>query len=201
MISLLIRIKHHVPLLWRWAEGLNSFLGGIRYKNLKRESERVLEGFRMDGFSFSIVTVRDINPIIGMRNSQRPEYIENFNPHDFNEATLSSMLANNAYSLMKVTKEGSEHIVGYFFIRSFFVGRAFHGLLTDEKFSNMGVGTSMWKISMEICRNLGLRMFATMSESNRASFRSAQKATDVEVVQNLDNNYLLIECRKKHKTY
>lgn len=201
MISLLIRIKHHIPFLWRAAEGLNSFLGGIRYKGLKKESERVLANFSMEGFSFSPVNLEDISPIIRMRNSQRPSYIENFNPHLFNEATLHSMLANNAYSLMKVTRENTQEIVGYFFIRSFFVGRAFHGLMTDEKFTNRGIGTSMWKISMEICRNQGLRMFATMSENNKASFRSAQKATDVEIVENLDNNFLLIECRQKHKKY
>lgn len=201
MISLLIRIKHHMPFLWHAAEGLNSFLGGIRYKGLKKESEKVLAAFRMEGFSFSSVTSEDIHPIIRMRNRQRPSYIENFNPHSFDETTLHSMLRNNAYSLMKVTKDGTPDIVGYFFIRSFFVGRAFHGLLTDEKFSNMGIGTSMWRISMEICRNQGLRMFATMSENNKASFRSAQKATDVEIVENLDNNYLLIECRQKHKKY
>lgn len=200
MISILIRIKHHVPFLWHAAEGLNSFLGGIRYKNLKKESEKVLSNFHMDGFSFSAVTAEDIKSIIQMRNRQRNSYIENFNPHDFNESTFQSMLANNAYSLMKVTKEGTEDIVGYFFIRSFFVGRAFHGLLTDEKFTNLGIGTSMWKASMDICKNLGLRMFATMSENNIASYRSAQKATDVEIIRNLDNNYLLIECRKRPKT-
>lgn len=201
MISLLIKIKHHIPFLWHAAEGLNSFLGGIRYKDLKKESEKVLFNCRMEGFTFSVVTAEDIKPIISMRNRQRPSYIENFNPHDFNETTLLSMLNNNAYSLMKVTKTGTEDIVGYFFIRSFFVGRAFHGLLTDEKFSNKGIGTYMWKISMEICRNKGLRMFATMSDSNKASFRSAQKATEVEIVKNLDNNYLLIECRQKSKTH
>lgn len=197
MISLLIRIKHHIPSLWRLAEGLNGFLGGIRYKNLKKESERALSNYHMDGFSFSPVTVQDVIPIIQMRNRQRPSYIENFNPHDFNESTLLSMLDNNAYSLMKVTREATDEIVGYFFLRSFFVGRAFHGLLTDEKFTNRGIGTSMWKISMEICRTMGLRMFATMSQNNRASFRSAQKATEVKIVDNLDNNYLLIECHQK----
>lgn len=201
MISLLIRIKHHIPFLWQAAEGVNSFLGGIRYKGLKKESERVLSNFRMEGFSFSAVNVDDIKPIILMRNSQRPPYIKNFNPHDFIEAKFHSMLANNAYSLMKVTREGTDEIVGYFFIRSFFVGKAFHGLLTDEKFTNQSIGTSMWKISMEICRNQGLRMFATMSENNRASFRSAQKATDIEIVRNLDNNYLLIECRQKGRIF
>lgn len=201
MISLLIRIKHKVPFLWHWAEGVNGFLGGLRYRNLKSESEKVLSDFHMEGYSFSAVALQDIEPIIIMRNRQRAEYMEDFNPHDFNEATFRSMLKNKAYSLMKVTKDKSEDIVGYFFIRSFFVGRAFHGLFTDEQFSNRGVGTSMWKISMEICRNVGLRMFATLSEGNKASFRSAQKATEVEVLRKLENDYMLIECRKKHKTY
>ncbi|MCH5229139.1 MAG: GNAT family N-acetyltransferase [Muribaculaceae bacterium] len=185
-----------MPAIWHLAEKVNSFLGGVRYKQLKGKSAEVLQNKFLEGFSFSVVQPQDIPAIIEMYTGQNPEYIKNFNPHPFNSKTLKEMSGNNAYSLMKVTEEASGELAGYFFIRSFFVGKAFHGLITAEKFANRGIGSAMWKISMEICHSVGLRMFATMSRDNKASYKSARNGTDVNIVDHLENNFILIECQK-----
>ena len=95
---------------------------------------------------------------------------------------------------MKITDRSSDRLVGYFFLRCFFIGKAFHGLITDREFVNQGLGTSMWKISMEICRQLGIRMYATISIFNLPSLKSASNATKVRVVERLENDFILIEC-------
>ena len=196
MIGLLVKIKHQMPPLWHLAEKVNSFLGAVRYKQLKAVSREVLKNRFLEGFSFSAVEPEDIPAIIEMYDRQDPEYIKNFNPHPFNRQTLNDMRGNNAYSLMKVTEDTSGELVGYFFIRSFFVGKAFHGLITDERFANRGIGSAMWKISMEICHSVGLRMFATISQDNVASYKSARNGTEVNIVNHLENNFILIECQK-----
>lgn len=198
MISLLVKIKHQCPSLWLFAEKVNSRLGGMRYSQLKAKSREVLNNKFLDGFSFSVVEPGDISAIIEMHDRQNPEYIKNFNPHPFDQQTLRDMTSNKAYSLMKVTDEASKELVGYFFIRSFFVGRAFHGLITDERFANRGIGSVMWRISMEICHSVGLKMFATMAKDNIASYKSAENGTKVNIVNQLENNFILIECCVKH---
>ena len=197
MISLLVKIKHKCPAIWRFAEKVNCFLAGARYGQLKSVSRDVIKNKFLEGFAFSPVEQGDIPAIIEMHDRQNPEYIKNFDPHPFNQQTLSDMISNKAYCMMKVNEEASGELVGYFFIRSFFVGKAFHGLLTDERHANRGIGSAMWRISMEICHRTGLSMFATMAKDNIASYKSAQNGTKVNIVNQLQNNFILIECCRK----
>lgn len=200
MISLLIKIKHQVPAIWRATENVNGFLTALRYKGLESTSQKILDKRIMEGFSFSLMRPDDIPEIINLHQRQQPEYIKNFNPHPFDRRTLLAMAGNKAYILMKVSEEASGEVVGYFFIRSFFVGKAFHGLLTDEKFAGRGIGSAMWRLSMEICRSMGLRMFATMSQDNIASYKSARNGTRVNILNRLENNFIFIECCPKETT-
>lgn len=200
MISLLIKIKHKLPAIWHLAENVNGRLTSLRFKGMQDYSRRILDQRIMEGFSFSMLKPEEIPSILELHRRQNPEYLKNFNPHPFDMETLRDMAGNRAYVLMKVTEDATGEIVGYFFIRSFFVGKAFHGLLTDEKFSGRGIGSSMWRISMEICRGLGLRMFATMAQDNIASYKSAQNGTEVNLLKKMENNFILIECCPKEKT-
>lgn len=100
---------------------------------------------------------------------------------------------------MKVTPKKQKEVVGYFFLRCFFIGTAFHGLIVDERYTNRGMGTLMWKISNEICTVYRFKMYATVSKNNLPSLVSAGKATDVKVKKNLPNDFLLIECKRKKK--
>lgn len=200
MISLLIKIKHKLPSLWLFAERVNGKLAALRFKGLKAKTRFILQKPHLEGFSFSEVKNEDIQAIIDLYSRQQHEYVRNFYPHSFDSSTLESMVANDAYCLMKVTENSSGNIVGYFFIRSFFVGKAFHGLLTDEPYANRGIGATMWKISMDICKSVGLRMFATMAKDNVASYKSAENGTDVNIINPLENDYILIECQPKQTT-
>lgn len=198
MIGFLVKIKHQCPALWFFAEKINCWLGGVRYGQLKAKSGEVLKNKFLEGFSFSLVEPDDIPAIIEMHRRQNAEYIKNFNPHPFNRQTLGDMISNRAYCMMKVSEDVSGELVGYFFIRSFFVGKAFHGLLTDERFANRGIGAAMWRISMEICHRMGLSMFATMAQDNIASYKSAVNGTEVKIINQLENNFILIKCCLKH---
>lgn len=197
MISSIIKIKHQFPFFWRLIEKVNGYLVAARYKGLDDIARSVIDETFIEGFLFSVLEFDDIHDIIEMHSRQNTDYIKNFNPHSFDRQTLEDMLENKAYCLMKVTDIVTGNIVGYFFIRCFFVGKAFHGLLTDANFANKGIGTAMWKISLEICKIIGIRMFATVSRDNIASIKSASNATEVKIVKELTNNFLLIECHQK----
>lgn len=195
--SLIIRLKHKYPSLWNVVERVNGFIFKQRHGQLELISRDVIGTYNKDGFSYDILTKSDIDELIVFRQQQPAGYLKYFDPHPFDHKTLNRLLDNPSYSLMKIREKKTGKIVAYFFLRCFFVGKAIHGLITDSEHTNLGLGTSMWQISMEICRRMGFRMYATVSQHNIASLTSARNATEVSVSENLANEFYLIECTPK----
>ena len=199
MITLLIYIKHRFPWIWTVVEKINGRLFILLYPKLPQYESEILESYNHAGFTFSAITDEDIPNLSEFRQNQTRAYLSYFDPHPFDAHTLNRLLNNKSFAMMKISDDTNGNIVGYFFLRCFFIGKAFHGLIVDERYKNRGLGTSMWALSSEICNMLGLKMYATVSEHNIASLTSANKGTNVTVVDKLANDYLLIECRHKTK--
>lgn len=195
MTSALISIKRRCPLVWRAVERVNGWLFSLRFPDFGRIMADVLKNFRSDDFIFSPVAEEDIPALSDFLCGQPAERTEYFKPHDFDAETLTRMYRGGAFGMMKITEKAGGRFAGYFFLRCFFIGRAFHGLIAAECFAGRGLGTAMWALSSKICSLCGLRMFATVSEKNAASLVSARKATDVTVVEKLADGYLLVECK------
>lgn len=197
MTSLLIYLKRHCSWLWIQVERMNGWLFGLRYPDLSVKATDILTGYTSGEFDFSLVCREDLTSLSNFLNRMPAEYMACFNPHPFDKATLDRLFTNEAFLMMKITRKEDGDIVGYYFLRCFFIGRAFHGLLVDKVYCNRGLGTAMWTLSMEICHAAGLRMFATVFSHNVASLRSVSKATHVRMVEKLADDYQLIECAKK----
>lgn len=197
MTSLLILIKHCFPQVWKAVEWVNGLLFGLLYRNMGQRASGVLHEYVVSGFEFSVVEESDLSGLSVFLLGQPREHLVYFNPHGFDLVTLKRLFANRAFLMMKVTRSSDRCIMGYFFLRCFFIGRAFHGLMVDRQAEGRNLGTSMWALSMQICSDMGLRMFATISSHNIASLASVRKATQVSVRKVLVDGYLLIECRKK----
>ena len=199
MISLLIYIKHRFSWLWSIIEWLNGWLFAMIYPKFFDCVHEVLSGFHNEKISPSIITHGDIAGLEKLWENQSAQYLSYFEPHPFDAKTLNRLLKNKSFAMMKMTDNTSGRIIGYFFLRCFFTGKAFHGLMVDEHYNNYGIGMTMWALSAQICNKARMKMFATVSEHNIASITSARKATEVTVVDKLANDYLLIECRPKAK--
>lgn len=198
MISLYIYIKHHMKSLWGMAERFNGPLTQKRYPKLRDKASEALDKVIFPGYDFSLIKDKDLNALEEFRARQDNEYLAYFDPHAFDYQTLHTMLQNQSYVMMKVTETGRPHyIIGYFFLRCFFIGKVFHGLIVDEHFKNRGIGTEMWRISTEICDSLGMRMYATVSKFNQPSLSSARKASEVKIAENLANDFYLIELKQR----
>lgn len=197
MTSQLIEIKHRCPRVWRAVERVNGWLFGLRCPHFEREVNEVLSRQTMSGFDFSAVTEEDLEALSEFLGRQPQERLVHFDPHGFDVGTLRRLHRNRAFAMMKITSQADNSIAGYFFLRCFFVGRAFHGLLVDGRYGGRGLGTAMWSLSSQICRNSGLRMLATVAKSNEASLSSARRGTEVTVVEELEGGYLLIECKPR----
>ena len=195
----LVALKHRHPGVWKAVEAVNAFLFCVRKRNLPEVAAKVLSAASGAEYRYSFVEAGDIPGLEAFLKSQPKEYLSYFSPHPFDAETLSRLFRNRAFLMMKVTAvEGDgESLAGYFFLRCFFVGKAFAGLVVDEPRQNRGIGSTIWRICAEICEGTGLKMQATISENNIPSVRSCRKATDMTVVDRFENNYMAITCEKK----
>ena len=88
-------------------------------------------------------------------------------------------------------------IVGYFFLRSFFIGKSYLGKMVDIGNQGHGIGQQMCLCAMDLASSLGLRMYETISKENLASLYSSQKVLEVNVLEEMSNGYLYIEDIRK----
>ena len=196
MIRFLVAFKRKFPWVWNRVEDLNGLLFRLRYRNVGRTAESVLGRVDVASCRFSLLEKAEIPALEALLAGQPEGYFAWFAPHRFDRDTLERLFRNPSFLMMKVTApDGS--MVGYFFLRCFFIGRAFAGLMVDRDWQNRGIGTAIWAASADICGKAGLRMQATMSSENIASIASCRKGTDYRTLQALEDHYFAVECKRK----
>ena len=141
---------------------------------------------------FKEVAPADIPQLVEFFSAQPTDAFKYFRPHNFDEKTLRKLQKRKSY-LMYCVRDSAGQIVGYFFLRCFFIGKAFLGKIVDYRSQGEGIGTQMCLCAMDIAKALGLRMFETISKDNIASLRSTEKVLDVRIIEEMDNGYLYIE--------
>ncbi len=197
MTAILLYIKHHCPWVWGAIEWLNGWLFGLLYGDMDEVAARILAERSARGLELSLVKGGDIAGLALFLQSQPGEYLRCFAPHDFDEGTLARLLRNRAFLMMKASNGAQGGIVGYFFLRCFFVGRAFHGFLVGKGHEGAGIGAAMMACNAAICARKGLRLFSTVSEDNVASRKASERVSDILTAKRLGNGYMLIEWGAK----
>ncbi len=194
MIRFLIGFKRSHPGLWEVVEKVNGFLFRLFFGNISKKADMILAGQGVAGCSFATVQKSDLDSLKHFLDKQPKDYLEWFDPHDFDLKTLERLFKNPAFLMMKVCSDSGE-MVGYFFLRSFFVGRSFAGLLVDRDWQNRGIGSQIWHLQSQICKSCGLKMRATISTDNKPSIASCRKGTSMTELQKLENGYIAVECK------
>lgn len=174
--------------LWDFIELVNSWLFSLRF------------GRRLKGFSFSSVPEGyEIKPLCEVTTEKMVEFFKQqpeeaytfFHPHGFDAASIKRLQSNRAF-LAYVLLENN-HIVGYLFLRSFFTGKCFRGKMVDYQNRGRGLAKLLGMIANEIAYNIGLRMFATVSPENIASFASTKAVNEIKIIKQMPNGDYLIE--------
>lgn len=185
-------LENKVKPIWALVEAVNAGLFRLRYGRRVMQLPDVVSAYP----GVVRAMVEDIPDLASFFSNQPEEAFEYFKPHGFDEESLSRLVKNPSM-LMYLVKDGGT-IVGYFFLRCFFIGKSYLGKIVDSHRQGQGIGQKMCCCAMDIASSLGIRMFETISRENLASLYSTQKVLETKVIEEMANGYLYIEdIRKK----
>jgi hypothetical protein len=157
------------------------------------EISKALREFTHEGFEFRILKRSEIPLLATFLARQSKDRLRYFNPHKFDLKTLEQMLKNPAFLMFGVFK--NDGLIGYFFLRCFWNRKCFVGRLIDQPFEGLGIGRVMNTIMYNTAWHSGFRCFTTVSKKNDAVMRSHRNNPHAVLVDNLGNDYVLVEFR------
>ena len=181
-------IREGCPFVWSAIEKCNEWLFLLRYgRKLNKLDKIKIVGCYM----YRMLRSDDANELIRFLSTQPAESFQFFNPHKFDEKTIKTLLGNNSYMAFGVFYGTT--IIGYYFLKSFFIGKSYFGKIVDYRYRGKGIAKQMSVFAANDATTIGIRMFGTISRDNKASLLSAQKALDIKIIKELPNNYMLVE--------
>lgn len=187
-------IQEHISILWAFLEKVNDVLFMIRYgKRIRIAHERILSDYP----EVSVVSAKDVQDLAEFFVLQPDCSFTFFRPHGFDADSLLRLVRRKSF-LMYLVRNVRGRIDGYFFLRSFFVGKAYLGKIVDCESRRKGIGKVICCCAMDLATMIDLKMYESISKDNIASLRSTQSVLETEVVKEMSDNYILIEdIRKK----
>ena len=165
-------------------------------------------------YQLRLATCEDVEQMKAFFEAQPEESFRFFHPHEFDEKGIKKVVLNKSFltfialdnnmndrelseNTFSESFETSPSIAGYFFMRSFVNGKTFKGYMVGIDHRGQGVAREMGFAMNRVARELGLRMFKSISPENPASLAVTKKVNDIKIIKKLDNGDMLIECFEK----
>lgn len=186
-------LRDKLPWIWDLIDVLNSWLFGLRFGGRLGRVEAGVIGRYEAECGMRIVPMREVptERLVAFFAAQPEEAFTFFKPHGFDAKSLRKLQRNKAF-VAYILLDG-DRIAAYCFIRSFFMGKGFRGRMVGIDHRGRGLGTLMNRLMNDIGFGIGLRLFETVSKRNVASYRSAMSASDVKVIEEMENDELYLE--------
>ena len=186
-------LRDKLPWIWDLIDVVNSWLFIMRFggKLGKIEAE-ILECYGKE-CGMRIVPMREVptEELVAFFAAQPEEAFTFFKPHGFDAKALRKLQRNRSF-LAYILFDG-DIIAAYCFIRSFLMGKGFRGRMVGIDHRGRGLGTLMNRLMNDVGFGIGLRLFETVSKKNVASYRSAMSASDVKVMEEMEDDELYLE--------
>mgnify|MGYP003399410559 CR=1 FL=1 len=187
-------VKERFDFLWDAIEWGNAEVFALMHRGeMKRIPELLAEC--SGRYQLRLATQEDVEQMRTFFEAQPEEAFRFFQPHEFDERGIRKVVINKSF-LTFVALDGNE-IAGYFFMRSFVNGKTFKGYMVGIDHRGQGVAREMGIAMNRVAKELGLRMFKSISPENPASLAVTKKVNDIKIIKKLDNGDMLIECFEK----
>ena len=175
-------LRDRCPWIWDAIEGVNSLLFGLLYHKRLKKTDGVLAHYQQD-YKVESLKEEDVPKLMRFFEEQPEEAFTYFNPHGFDEKTLRKL--QKSKSFLAYVVKGDGEILGYFFLRCYFIGKCFRGYMVDHRYRNRGISKLTSKVMTEVADTLGIPSFGTIAPENMASMKS-QNATIIKQLENGD---------------
>lgn len=215
-------IKERFGFLWNTIEWGNAEVFALMHRGeMKRIPELLAEC--SGRYQLRLATREDVEQMRAFFEAQPEEAFRFFQPHEFDEKGIRKVVGNKSFltflafdnnaNARELSANVSENtslnplnhsncsnppaIAGYFFMRSFVNGKTFKGYMVGIDHRGQGVAREMGIAMNRVAKELGLRMFKSISPENPASMAVTKKVNDIKIIKTLDNGDMLIECFEK----
>lgn len=204
-------LRDKMPWLWDLVDIINSVLFKLRFGGKLRAVEaEVLKRYEAES-GMRIVPMSEVktDDLVAFFAAQPEEAFTFFKPHGFDGKALKKLQKNKSFLAFVLIDDnndsetsgtigtsGTSRIAGYCFIRSFFMGKGFRGRMVGMSHRGRGLGTLMNRLMNDVGFGIGLRLFETVNKRNVASYRSAMSASNVKVLEEMEDDELYLEILK-----
>lgn len=207
-------IKERFGFLWDAIEWGNAEVFALMHRGEMKHIPELLA--ECSGrYQLRLATREDVEQMRAFFEAQPEEAFRFFQPHEFDEKGIKKVVLNKSFLTFVAidnsnsnSNADSNHsnpsnnsnppaIAGYFFMRSFVNGKTFKGYMVGIDHRGQGVAREMGIAMNRVARELGLRMFKSISPENPASMAVTKKVNDIRIIKTLDNGDMLIECFEK----
>ena len=189
-------LRDKLPFIWDLIDVLNSCLFSLRYgRKLKFAEETVLLQY-VKASGMEVVRLRDVptEKLVTFFAAQPEEAYTFFRPHGFDYKSVRKLQRNRSFLAYVLIDNGQ--LAAYCFVRSFFMGKGFRGRMVGIDFRGRGLGTLMNRLLNDVGFGIGLRLYETVNKDNVASYKSALSASNIKVIEEMEDGDLFIEILK-----
>lgn len=196
MEKILIFIKHHVRFLWRLIEwGNGRIFHALFGSSMEKVLAGLLKGKERSGITYRRLEPEDAEKLYDLVQSQDPSDLKYFQPHDFDLPSIQQQFRKRDFLMMGAFEK--DRLVGYFFLRFFASKKCFVGRLIDKAYRGRGIGNEMNTIMYQTAWKMGFRCLSTISKNNQAVIRAHAKNSNMILLKELQNDYMLVEFVKE----
>lgn len=163
-------------------------------------------------YQLRLATKEDVEQMRAFFDAQPEEAFRFFQPHEFDEKGIRKVVGNKSFltflafennaNARELSANLSENtslnplnhsncsnptnppaIAGYFFMRSFVNGKTFKGYMVGIDHRGQVVAREMGIAMNRVAKELGLRMFKSISPENPASLAVIKKVNDIKIIK------------------
>lgn len=185
-------LRDHFPFLWDLVDIINAFLFVLRYWKRLKNLSAILQKYS-ESYNVIPISECDTNELASFFAHQPEEAYTFFHPHGFDAKSIKKLQRNKSFLAFVLKDKQNGNIAGYCFNRSFFHGKGFRGRMVDINYRGKGLGTMTNKILNDVGFSIGLHLYETVNKDNIASYKSALSASNVKVLQELEDGDLYLE--------
>ena len=183
-------LRDHCPWIWETVEYINSWVFALRYGRRMKGMDTVL-AHHQGAFAVELLKAEDVPSLAQFFCEQPEEAFTFFHPHGFDEKTLHRLQRSRSFLTFVVKEKGV--MVGYFFLRCYFMGKCFRGYMVDYRQRNRGIAKLTSRVMTDVAAMLGIPSYGTIAPTNIASMKS-QNAT---ILRQLENGDYYVEYGKE----